>query len=63
MDNPNLDDPDYVDTLEEIETAQTIKTRVEEIINFCILPQNRTLKKNNIDEYKQKCMREFTFMH
>ena len=63
MDNPNLDDPDYVDTLEEIETAQTIKKRVEEIINFCILPQNRALRKNNIDEYKQKCMREFTFMH
>ena len=63
MDNPNLDDPDYIDTLEEIETAQTIKKRVEEIINFCILPQNRALRKNNIDEYKQKCMREFTFMH
>ena len=63
MDNPNLDDPNYVDTLEEIETAEMIKTRVEEIINFCIMPQNRSLKKNNIDEYKQKCMREFTFMH
>lgn len=63
MDNLNLDNPEYVDKLENVEKADIIKENVEKILEFCLLKENRTMRKENIDVYKQKCMREFSFMH
>jgi len=63
MDNLNLENPEYVDKLENVEKADIIKENVEKILEFCLLKENRTLRRDNIDEYKQKCMREFSFMH
>jgi len=63
MDNLNLDNPEYVDKLENVEKADIIKENVEKILEFCLLKENRTLRRENIDEYKQVCMRQFSFMH
>jgi len=63
MDNLDLENPEYVDKLENVEKADIIKENVEKILEFCLLKENRTLRRENIDEYKQKCMREFSFMH
>ena len=63
MDNLNLENPEYVDKLENVEKADIIKENVEKIMEFCLLKENRTLRRENMDAYKQKCMREFTFMH
>ena len=63
MDNLNLENPEYVDKLENVEKAEIIKENVEKIMEFCLLKENRTLRRENMDAYKQKCMREFTFMH
>ena len=63
MDNLNLENPEYVDKLENVEKADIIKENVEKILEFCLLKENRTMRKENIDGYKQKCMREFSFMH
>jgi hypothetical protein len=63
MDNLNLENPEYVDKLENVEKADIIKENVEKILEFCLLKENRTLRKENMDAYKQKCMRHFTFMH
>jgi hypothetical protein len=63
MDNLNLENPEYVDKLENVEKADIIKENVEKILEFCLLKENRTLRRENIDAYKQTCMREFTFMH
>ena len=63
MDNLNLENPEYVDKLENVEKADVIKENVEKILEFCLLKENRTLRRENMDAYKQKCMREFTFMH
>ena len=63
MDNLNLENPEYVDKLENVEKADIIKENVEKILEFCLLKENRTLRRENMDAYKQKCMRQFTFMH
>ena len=63
MDNLNLENPEYVDKLENVEKADIIKENVEKILEFCLLKENRSLRRENMDAYKQKCMREFTFMH
>lgn len=63
MDNLDLENPEYVDKLENVEKADIIKENVEKILEFCLLKENRTLRRENIDEYKQKCMRQFSFMH
>jgi hypothetical protein len=63
MDNLNLENPEYVDKLENVEKADIIKENVEKILEFCLLKENRSLRRENMDAYKQKCMREFSFMH
>jgi hypothetical protein len=63
MDNLNLENPEYVDKLENVEKADIIKENVEKIMEFCLLKENRTMRRENMDAYKQKCMRQFTFMH
>jgi hypothetical protein len=58
MDGSNLVDPSY-----KMENSDIIKKQVEELITFCLTRNNIILKKDNIDEYKQVCMRQFTNFH
>jgi len=46
-----------------MEKAEEIKKQVDEIISFCLKKDNTSMRKNNIDEYKQLCMRTFTNFH
>ena len=55
----NLD----VDKLDIIESSDTIKKHVTEIIAFCIKRENSITRKENIDFYKQTCMIKFTNFH
>jgi hypothetical protein len=50
-------------TQNKIESAEEIKQRVNEIIKHCLKKENNILRRNNIDEYKQNCMRLFTDFH
>ena len=55
----NLD----VDKLDIVESSDTIKKQVTEIIAFCIKRENIIMRKENIDSYKQTCMIKFTHFH
>lgn len=46
-----------------MEKASEVKSQVDEIISFCIKKENMKLKRENIDEYKQLCMRTYTSFH
>jgi len=46
-----------------MENSSEIKTQVNEIIAFCIKKENSIMRRDNIDEYKQVCMRVFTEFH
>lgn len=46
-----------------MEKSSEIKTQVSEIIAFCIKKENSIMRRDNIDEYKQVCMRVFTEFH
>ncbi len=46
-----------------MENSDEIKIQVNEIISFCIKKENSIIRRNNIDEYKQICMRVFTDFH
>ena len=63
MDNLDFNNSDYIDTLDNVEKSDVIKKNVEKILEFCLIKENRTLRRENMDQYKQKCMREFSFMH
>lgn len=52
-----------VDSIEPVESAQIIKQHVQEILDFCLLTENRIARRQNIDRYKQICMQKFSFMH
>lgn len=52
-----------VDSLEPIESAQIIKKHVQDILDFCLLTENRITRRQNMDGYKQTCMHRFSFMH
>ena len=43
-----------------MENADIIKEQVNEIIKYCLLTENISIRINNIDEYKQNCMKKFT---
>jgi hypothetical protein len=58
IEESNFDDPSYV-----MESADSIKKNVDLLIAFCLLRNNIILKNQNIDEYKQVCMRKFTNFH
>jgi hypothetical protein len=47
----------------EMEKSDEIKKQVDEIIIFCLKKENTLMRKGNIDEYKQVCMRIFTNFH
>jgi hypothetical protein len=46
-----------------MESSQQIKKQVEELIQFCLTKNNVVLRRENIDEYKQVCMRNFPNFH
>jgi hypothetical protein len=46
-----------------MESSEVIKKQVTEIISFCIKRENSIMRNQNIDEYKQVCMRKFTNFH
>ena len=46
-----------------MESASIIKNQVIEIIGFCCKKENTIQRRNNIDEYKQLCMRTFSEFH
>jgi hypothetical protein len=46
-----------------MESSEVIKKQVNEIISFCIKRENSIMRNQNIDEYKQICMRKFTNFH
>jgi hypothetical protein len=46
-----------------MEKASEIKPQVNEILSFCLKKDNIKLRQNNIDEYKQLCMRTFSNFH
>jgi len=46
-----------------MEKANEIKQRVTDLIAFCIKKDNTKMRSENMDEYKQVCMRTFTDFH
>ena len=46
-----------------MESADKIRNDVVKLLEFCLKRENMTLRKNNIDEYKQKCMNCYTDIH
>lgn len=46
-----------------MEKANEIKQRVTDLIAFCIKKENTKMRSENMDEYKQVCMRTFTDFH
>ena len=58
----NMNDiPDV--TQNKIESASQIKEQVNEIIKYCLKKENNMMRRDNIDVYKQNCMRLFTDFH
>jgi hypothetical protein len=46
-----------------MENASDIKKQVTELISFCLRRDNTKMRSENMDEYKQLCMRTFTNFH
>ena len=46
-----------------MENSDAIKEQVNNIISFCLKKDNTIFRRDNIDEYKQLCMRTFTDFH
>jgi hypothetical protein len=46
-----------------MESADQIKKSIQELLQFCLRRENLQLRKENIDEYKQKCMQTYTDVH
>lgn len=46
-----------------MEKSDIIKGQVTELISFCLKKENIIYRRDNIDEYKQLCMRTFTNFH
>ena len=46
-----------------MEKAEEVKKQVTEILYFCLTRDNTLKRRNNIDEYKQDCMRQFPNFH
>jgi hypothetical protein len=47
----------------ETEKADDIKKNVNNIIAFCLRKENLNMRNNDIDQYKQICMRTFQDFH
>jgi hypothetical protein len=46
-----------------MEKASDIKLQVTELISFCLKKDNTKMRSENMDDYKQLCMRTFTNFH
>jgi len=46
-----------------MEKASDIKEQVTQIISFCLKKDNTKMRSENMDDYKQLCMRTFTNFH
>jgi hypothetical protein len=46
-----------------MEKASEVKGQVNDLISFCLKKENNKLRNENLDEYKQLCMRSFTNFH
>jgi hypothetical protein len=46
-----------------MESSAEVKKQVEEILAFCLNKENSVMRRDNMDEYKQVCMRKFTDFH
>lgn len=46
-----------------MEKSSEVKNQVIEIISFCLSRENTIKRREDIDEYKQICMRKFTNFH
>jgi len=46
-----------------MEKASDIKSQVNDILAFCLKKDNTKFRQENIDEYKQLCMKNFTNFH
>lgn len=47
----------------QLETSEDIKDYVKKMIAYCLKRENTLMRNQNIDEYKQVCMREFIDFH
>lgn len=52
-----------VDDESTIEDSETIKKKVHQVLQYCLSHDNCLLRKNDINNYKQKCMKEFPDFH
>lgn len=59
----SLEGSEVVDPSYNMETADEIKKQVEDLLKFCLTKNNTIHRRNNMDEYKQVCMREYTNFH
>ena len=59
----SLEGSEVIDPSYNMETAEEIKKQVEDLLKFCLTKNNTIHRRNNIDEYKQVCMREYTNFH
>jgi hypothetical protein len=49
--------------MDQLETSEDIKKYVSTMIAFCLKRENSLMRNQNIDEYKQVCMRQFIDFH
>lgn len=47
----------------QVEESKTIKTRVEELLQYCLKKENTKKRAVAIDAYKQDCMKMFSQFH
>jgi hypothetical protein len=46
-----------------MEKAEEVKKQVKEILSYCLTKDNTIKRRNDLDEYKQQCMRQFPNFH
>ncbi len=46
-----------------MQSSDEIRQNVNQLLQFCMRRENMNLRRDNIDEYKQKCMQTFTDVH
>ena len=46
-----------------VENAVDIRQRVDDLLKFCLKKDMTTIRRNDMAEYKQVCMKEFSHFH
>lgn len=54
---------DIVDDESTIEDTETIKKQVHEVLQYCLSRDNCRLRQLDMNNYKQKCMKEYPNFH